>query len=111
MRNKNSKLTTKREVEVAKATLNRIDKIARNAQTVSEIRFAMFLMHEELKCTEDFIEVQEIKREIDYFNSKVEYCMNCRWSPCHLCHHLFNGCYEPTPEIVEEIKARWQTNL
>ena len=111
MRSKNNKLTTKREVKAARATLNRIDKIARNAQTVDEIRFAMFLMREELKRTEDFIEIQEIKREIDYFNSKVEYCIKCRCSPCHLCPHLFNGCYEPTPDIVEEIKSRWQTNL
>lgn len=111
MRNKRSKLRTKREVEVARATLNRIDKIARNAQSTSEIRFAIMLMLEELKQTEDLIEIQEIKRQIDYFNYRVEHCMTCAWSPCHLCHHLFNGCYEPTPEIVEEIKARWQTNL
>lgn len=107
MRAKRSKLKTKREVEVAKATLNRLDAIIKHSKTVDEARFCVMLMREELDRTEEFIEFEDYKRNLEYFNSQVTYFMTCRWGPCHLCHHLFNGCYEPTQEIVEEIKKRW----
>jgi len=107
MRKRKAKFKTKPEVRVARVTLNRIDTIAQTCDTVEEVRFAIMLMREELKRTEQFIEIKDIKEEIKRFNNQVETYMSCRWGPCHLCHHLNNGCYEPSKEVVEEIKNRW----
>lgn len=107
MRNKRSKLRTKDEVRVAKATLDRLDTICKSSTSVAEIRFAIMLMKAELKETASLIEINEIKAKQEHFNWWVENYMSCRNAPCHTCHHLYNGCYEPTEEMVEEIKNRW----
>ena len=107
MRTKNSKLKTKRECEIAYTTLNRLYNLCNNYNSVDEVKFAIMLMKAQIHETQQLIEIEDMKEQVEYFNKRVKDIMSCRNSPCHKCHHLFNGCYEPTTEIVEEIERLW----
>lgn len=110
MRSKYSKLRTKREVRAVYTALNRLLVISKSYDSIDELRFAIMLMKAELRDTEQLIEINELKEQQKTFNSWVEHYMSCQWGPCHKCHHLNNGCYEPTQEMVDEIKHRWEQN-
>lgn len=108
MRTRKQKLRTKEEVRAVNTALSRLLVLARNYETVDELRFAIMLMKAELKDTKAIIEINELKEQQESFNWWVENYMSCRWGPCHKCHYLYNGCYEPTQEMVEEIKRRYE---
>lgn len=108
MQTNNSKLKTKRECDVAYTTLNRLYKLCDDYTTLDEIKFAIMCMKTQIKETAELIEIEELRHEIWYFNKRVEDLMKCRNGPCHKCHHLFNGCYEPRQEYVDEIKRRYE---
>lgn len=110
MRSKKQKLRTKEEVRAVNTALSRLLVLARHYDTIDELRFAIMLMKAELKDTEAIIDISELKKAQETFNGWVENYMTCQWGPCHKCHHLYNGCYEPTQEMVEEIKHRWEQN-
>ena len=108
MRTKNSKLKTKRECDVVYTALNRLYNLCDSYNTVDEVKFAIMLMKTQVHETAQLIEIEELKEEVERFNKWVENYMTCRWGPCHKCHHFQNGCWEPTPEMVEEIRRRYE---
>lgn len=110
MQTKNSKLKTKRECDVVYTALNRLYKLCQSYETVDEVRFAIMLMKTQIHETEQLIEIEDLRKQVENFNWWVENYMTCKWGPCHKCHHLYNGCYEPTREMVDEIKRRYEKN-
>lgn len=107
MRTKNSKIKTKEEARLVYTTLNRLYKLCDKYTSVSEVKFAIMCMQAQIREEEKLLEIKELKDEVAYFNKRVDDIMACHNGPCHKCHHLFNGCYEPTKEIVDEIERRF----
>lgn len=108
MRSKYSKLRTKEEVRAVYTALNRLDKLAKSYKTIDEVRFAIMLMKTQLKETEQIIEINEIRKRIEYEENWIQSYMKCRFAPCHTCPLLWIDCYSPTPEQVKEIEERWE---
>lgn len=103
------------EIKGARITLNNLERIIRRSTgeiTNDDVLFQIMLMKAHLETLEsmelDLMYEREIQAHKDYVDRWVQVCLKCKWAPCHKCHHLNNGCYEPNKEMVEKIKEIWE---
>ena len=103
------------EIKGARITLNNLERIIRRSTgeiTKDDVLFQIMLMKAHLETLEsmelDLMYEREIQAHKDYVDRWVQVYLKCKWAPCHKCHHLNNGCYEPDKEMVEKIKEIWE---
>ena len=115
---KRERLSGLDEIKGARITLNNLEQLVRRSTgeiTKDKLVFQIMLMREELSRLEDYelekMYDDEMNQHRDYVEWWVNNYMTCSHAPCHKCHHLNNGCYGPTDEMVEKIKELWEARV